>query len=136
MDWPFGDLERGKYGAILADPPWRFRTWSETNQGRAASNHYSLMHTADILALPVQKLADDNCVLFLWISWPMLPQAMSLISAWEFEYKTCAFDWMKANTQQIDMFRDDADPVMGLGYWTRANTEALFAGHTGLTQAP
>lgn len=32
-------------------------------------------------------------------------------------------DWMKADARQVEMFRDDADVQMGLGYWTRANTE-------------
>ena len=125
------NLPKGHYGAILADPPWRFATWNKATAVKrrasgtnvSAAVHYDTMTTEDIAAMPVGDLAADDCCLFMWISWPMLPDAMNLIRAWGFEYKTCAFDWVKAHTQQIDFFRDDADALMGMGYWTRANTE-------------
>ncbi len=131
-DWPFADLERGKYGAILADPPWHFKTYNENGRRRSPDwkrfkgspcRHYETMSAEDIAALPVAELAADDCCLFLWISWPMLPEAMDMIKAWGFEYKTCAFDWMKAHAGQIDMLRDDSDVQIGMGYWTRANSE-------------
>ncbi len=53
------------------------------------------------------------------------------MAAWGFVYKTCAFSWMKARTSQIDMFRDDADASMGMGYWTRANSEVCLLGTRG-----
>lgn len=46
-------------------------------------------------------------------------------------YINCAFDWCKADTSQIDMFRDDADGAMGCGYWTRANTEPCLLATRG-----
>jgi N6-adenosine-specific RNA methylase IME4 len=136
---PFANLPRGHYGAILADPPWRFATWNKaTSIKRRASGtnvcaavHYDTMPSDDIAALPVAELAADNCCLFMWISWPMLPDAMSLISAWGFEYKTCGFDWMKAHASQLDMLRDDSDVLMGMGYWTRANSEPCLLATRG-----
>lgn len=61
----------------------------------------------------------------------MLPQALQVIEGWGFNYKSCGFVWTKANVRQIDMFRDDADPDMLLGYWTRANTEFCLIGTRG-----
>lgn len=124
-------VPEGGFRAILADPPWRFATWNKATAVKrrasgtnvSAAVHYDTMPTDDISSLPVAELAADDCCLFMWISWPMLPDAMRLIEAWGFTYKTCAFDWMKARTQQLDIFRDDADALMGMGYWTRANSE-------------
>jgi N6-adenosine-specific RNA methylase IME4 len=85
----------------------------------------------EVTALPVGDLAAADCCLFLWASWPMLPEAMAVISAWGFEYKTCAFDWMKAHAGQIELFRDDTDALMGMGYWTRANSEPCLLATRG-----
>lgn len=140
MTDPFANLPRGHFKAILADPPWQFKTWNKatTVQARgststytSASVHYRTMAAADIAALPVESVAADDSVLFLWACWPMLKEAFALIDAWGFTYKTCAFDWMKARTQQIDIFRDDADALMGMGYWTRANSEPCLLATRG-----
>ena len=80
-DWPFLGLLDGSYGAIVCDPPWRFRTWSETNQQRSASRYYALMTLDGIKQLPVGELAADDCVLFLRAINPMLPQALETIDA-------------------------------------------------------
>lgn len=136
----FDGLPRGHFKAILADPPWRFKTWNKTETVKArgststytsASVHYHTMAADEIAALPVSDLAADDSVLFLWACWPMLKEAFDLIDAWGFTYKTCAFDWMKARTQQIDIFRDDADALMGMGYWTRANSEPCLLATRG-----
>lgn len=140
MTDPFADLPKGHFRAIYADPPWRFATWNKqtavqkrgsTSTYTSASVHYHTMAADDIAALPVREVAADDCALFLWICWPMLSEAMALIEAWGFTYKTCAFSWMKAHAQQIDMFRDDADASMGMGYWTRANSEPCLLATRG-----
>lgn len=124
MSDPFANLPRGHFGAIYADPPWSFRVWSkDTGSGRSAESHYSTMTMDEIAALPVADLAAPDCVLFMWACWPSLPDALRIIEAWGFDYKTCGFDWMKAHAGQIEMFRDDADVQVGMGYWTRANSE-------------
>jgi N6-adenosine-specific RNA methylase IME4 len=124
MSEPFSDLPRNHFGAIYADPPWSFRVWSkDTGSGRSAESHYSTMSMDEIAALPVADLAADDCVLFMWACWPSLPDALRIIEAWGFTYKTCGFDWMKAHAGQIEMFRVDGDVQVGMGYWTRANTE-------------
>jgi N6-adenosine-specific RNA methylase IME4 len=118
---PFADLPRGHFKAIYADPPWSFRVWNkDTGNGRSAESHYGTMSMAELAALPVAELAADDCALFMWACWPSLPEALGIIDAWGFTYKTCGFDWMKAKASQIDMFRDDGDVQVGMGYWTRA----------------
>lgn len=87
--WPFGNFARGQYGAILADPANRFKTWSGAtavtargSKTKPAMIHYCTMTSAEILALPVAELAAPNCVLFLWGSWPMLQNSLATIDAW------------------------------------------------------
>lgn len=118
----------GKYGCILADPPWRFRTWNETNQHKSASRHYSLMEDEDIKALPVKDAAADNCVLLLWAINPMLPHALETMAAWGFKFKTVALTWAKRMST-------DKAWHFGLGYWTRQNTEQLLLGVRGKPRA-
>jgi N6-adenosine-specific RNA methylase IME4 len=132
-EWPFDDLKRHHYGAIYADPPWSFRVWGEGGGKRngVAKAHYNTMDAGEIAALPVADLAAVDCCLFMWISWPNLIEAIDLISVWGFSYKTCAFAWVKGNIRQPDFFRDDADAYMGLGYWTRANSEVCLLATRG-----
>lgn len=131
-DWPFTGLERGKYGAILADPPWQFKSLWGTAPGPGNRNaDYLTMDVDEIVALPVSELAAPDCALFMWGIWILLPRMNEIIEGWGFRYKTCAFDWMKANPRQLDMLRDDADVQMGLGYWTRANSEFCLLGTRG-----
>ena len=133
-------ISGARFGAILADPPWRFITYNESGRNRcpdwkpfegSPSRHYDTMSTEEIAALPVQSIAAKNCCLFLWTSWPMLKDALTIIERWGFVFKTCAFDWMKAHTGQIDLFRDDYDALMGCGYWTRANSEPCLLATRG-----
>ena len=50
-----------------------------------------------LCALPVETLAAKDCLLFLWATFPMLPEALQLIRAWGFTFKTVAFVWLKQN---------------------------------------
>jgi N6-adenosine-specific RNA methylase IME4 len=89
------------------------------------------MREEELALLRLQDLAAGDCVLFLWVCWPILEQALRLLKQWDFTYKTCAFAWVKANTKQIDLFREDADAFAGLGYWTRANSEVCLLATRG-----
>ena len=138
--WPFGELERGRYGAILADPPWRFKTYNEKGRNRcpdwrtfrgSPSRHYSTLDLQELKDLPVADLCAPDCVLFLWSCWPLLLESIEAIGAWGFTYKTCAFDWTKADVSTISLF-DDGHPVqIGCGYWTRSNTEPCLLATRG-----
>jgi N6-adenosine-specific RNA methylase IME4 len=121
--WPFGSLQRAAYAVILCDPPWRFVTWSAKGQTRAAANHYDVMRLEDIKRLPVVDLAADDCALFLWAINPMLPQALAVMDAWGFTYKTVAFTWAKTTP--------GGKWHLGLGYWTRANSELCLLATRG-----
>jgi N6-adenosine-specific RNA methylase IME4 len=136
---PFADLPRGHFKAIYADPPWQFQAWAgarlsgDRRPCAATKPHYQTMSDEEICALPVADLAAPDCVLFMWMCWPVLERSLRVLDAWGFTYKTCAFAWMKANVRQPDIFRDDANEEvsMGLGYWTRANSEPCLLATRG-----
>lgn len=113
-----------QYGVIYADPPWRFATWSDKGKGRSADLHYPTMRLTEICALPVEQITKDDCVLLLWATMPMLREALQVISAWGFEYKTCGFTWMKTNRKSPSLFT-------GMGYWTRSNAEICLLATRG-----
>lgn len=105
-----------KYGIIYADPPWHYRVYSKKGVGRSAESHYPTMTIEEIQALPVSELADKDCALFMWITFPLLKESLSVLSAWGFKFKTIAFVWIKQNRKSDSLF-------WGMGYWTRANAE-------------
>jgi len=110
-------LPNEKFGVILADPEWRFKTYSrETGMDRAADNHYPTSETDIICARPVQDIAADDCVLFLWATVPMLPDALRVMDAWGFTYKSHCI-WKKDR--------------IGTGYWFRNQHELLLVGVKG-----
>ena len=131
-------MTQNKYGAILADPPWPFRAWSgkdviptrNSSTKIPASAHYDTMSFDDIAALPVSDYAADDCALFCWVVWPSLPDALRVIETWGFEYKTCGFCWVKT-VRDMPLFPDDRIAKMGLGYWTRANSEVCLIATLG-----
>lgn len=135
MTLPFAPLPDGKFGAIYCDPPWHFTRYSEKpsalSKGRAPQDHYYTMTASDMEAMPVASVAAQDCVLLMWSTWPHLRQALSLIEAWGFEYKTCGFDWMKADVSTIDLFPDPRSADMKMGYWTRSNSEPCLLATRG-----
>lgn len=115
-----------RYGVIVADPEWRFEPYSrETGMDRAADNHYSTSDLDVIKARPVQAIAAADCVLFLWATAPMLPQALEVMAAWGFAYKTNAV-WHKQR----------AGEGRGTGYWFLGEHELLLVGVRGEVVAP
>ena len=136
----FSAIPRGQFAAIYADPPWHFKTYNEKGRKRSPdwrpfkgspSVHYDTMSADALRALPIAEVAAPDSVLFLWICWPLLAEALQLIDAWGFTYKTCAFSWTKAHAGQVEMFRDDQDVQIGMGYWTRSNSEVCLLGVRG-----
>ena len=122
-----GTREIMKYKAILADPPWNFKTYSPKGDGRSAKQHYNVMSFDEIKDLGYLKVLDwvaPDCVLFLWDTYPNLKDAFSVMRHWGFEYKTVAFTWVKIN-------QDGVTPFTGMGYWTRANAEICILGTRG-----
>jgi len=103
-----------KYQIIYADPPW-----NETGGGkikRGADRHYKLMKTSEIINMPVLDIVDDNAHLYLWSTNKFIPDALRVMRAWGFEYKTM-ITWVK------DRF--------GLGQYFRGQTEHCLFGVRG-----
>ena len=117
-------LPNKKYGVIYADPPWSFKTYSEKGKDRSPEKHYPVLSIADIIRLPVDRIAKDNAVLLMWVIDPLLDQAFKVIDAWGFKYKTVGFTWAKSNKTKPGFFT-------GLGYWTRGNPEMCLLATKG-----
>ena len=108
------NLPDKKYKIIYADPPWRYQD-RKPPQG-AAEHHYETMLLTDICGLPIQSISDEDCVLFMWATYPLLPEALKVITAWGFTYKSVGFTWVKQNKSGNGYF-------FGLGRWSRGNPE-------------
>lgn len=98
----------------------RGEKWARRN-GRSP---YPVMKTEDIAALPVDALAAKDCVLFLWATYPKLPDALEVMAGWGFRFSTVAFTWVKQNPSRRGFH-------FGLGFWTRQNPELVLLGVRG-----
>ena len=122
--WPFGDLHPLSFDLIVADPPWRFETWSEKGLGKSADAHYTTMDLEAIKALPVGQLARGDCLLLLWTTgWAMATgRAVEVCRAWDFEPVT-ELVWRKVYPS--------GKPRMGPGYRARSLHEPLILAKIG-----
>ena len=117
------DIPRGVYQILVADPPWRFKTYSEKGKlKKSAERHYSTMDLLEIGRLPVAELAAPDCALFLWATAPMLREALWLMEKWNFEYKSNLV-WGKTTRHGRIAF--------GTGYRIRNSHEMLTLGVRG-----
>lgn len=115
-----------RYGVIYADPPWRFEPMSrDTGLDRSADNHYPCAGTEEIRGLAVDELAADDAALFLWATVPMLPDALLVMTAWGFAYRSHVI-WKKVYPGN----------QKGTGYWFRNEHELLLVGARGKVPAP
>ena len=114
----------GKYQIIYSDPPWSFNFQKRNGLSDEAKDRlYPTMKANDIINLPVKSLADNNCVLFLWIMNSELQLALDCIRSWGFTYKTVAFTWVKTTVNGKYCF--------GGGNWTRSNPELCLLATKG-----
>jgi len=115
-----------KYQIIYADPPWKYnsRTNHKTRFRGGACGHYPLMSYKEIKALPIPELADKNCALFLWTTFPYIDKQMELFKYWGFRYRTIGFLWVKLNSK-------NGKPFFGVGYYTKSNPESCMLGMQG-----
>lgn len=114
-----------KFNCIYADPPWQYKVYSQKGQGRSAENHYTTMNKEDIYSLPVSEIAADDCILFLWVTFPCMLEGLETLKSWGFTYKTLGFCWVKRCKKQTHKW------FWGLGFWTRANPEICIIGTKG-----
>lgn len=112
----------GGFDLIMADPPWQFELYSKSGEGKAPQGQYSCMSLEAICALPVEAIASADCLLWLWATNPMLPEAITVLQAWGFEFKT-AGTWVKRTTRGKDAF--------GTGYVLRSSNEPFLIGTRG-----
>ncbi|MGH2506918.1 MAG: MT-A70 family methyltransferase [Gammaproteobacteria bacterium] len=109
--------EVGRFPVIYADPPWRYEYAVSTS--REIENQYPTATLDDLKSLAVPAL--DDCVLFLWATSPKLEEAIDLIRAWGFTYRTSAV-WDKE--------------VIGMGYYFRQQHELLLVATKGSLPVP
>jgi len=111
-----------KYKIIYADPPWAYKNMG--NIQATANSHYNTMSNNDICNLPIKQITNDNCILFLWATFPKIQEALNVITAWGFEYKTVGFTWVKTNIK-------NNKPFFGVGWYTKSNAEICLIGVKG-----
>jgi N6-adenosine-specific RNA methylase IME4 len=114
-------LPTGPFGVIVADPPWHFASNSAARPGRNARRHYPTMRVPEIAALPVRDVAARDCLLLLWVTNPLLDQAMSVLDTWRFDYVSHQV-WDKQ--------------ALGTGYWTRSVHEICLIARRGRPYCP
>jgi len=106
------------YKTIVADPPWAYRNTRTGGSMKSGSKqHYEVMSVDEICGVPVSAITEDDSVLFLWSTVPMLEDAFRVMHAWGFEFKTALF-WHKMGK-------------LGMGYWFRGNVEVCLVGKRG-----
>lgn len=124
MTIPFPDK---KYKIIYADPPWEYSSDPNSKRGiwGLAHQQYQTVSLDDLKKLPVKTISDDDCILFMWATFPNLQQGLDLVKAWGFEYKTVAFVWEKLSKT------NNVEKKYGLGWYTRSNCEIVLLGRKG-----
>jgi N6-adenosine-specific RNA methylase IME4 len=118
-EWP-----KGKYRVIYADPPWQYGDERAGGNHGGAVDHYNTMGINELKNMPIVSLAEDNAVLFLWATAPLLPEALELINAWGFKYKTnFIWDKVKHNMGHYNSVRHELLLIATKGSCTPDNVE-------------
>jgi len=129
-------IKNDKYQIIYADPPWQYKSRMALGKGAkksSAEDYYPVMEMHEIASLKVNEIADQDCVLFIWVTMPKIFEAKQIIESWGFNYKTCAFTWVKRNKIFNQKRYEDRgiDDFMGQGRWTRGNAELCLLATKG-----
>jgi N6-adenosine-specific RNA methylase IME4 len=111
------DFPDKKYNIIYADPPWSYNDKALAGN-RGACCKYDVMTLDNIKNLPIKNITYDDCILFLWITFPQLNKCFEVMESWGFKYKTVAFTWIKKY--------NNGKNFMGMGNWTRSNAEVCM----------
>ena len=116
-----------KYQIIYADPPWDFGnkmySSNKNDHQRKITRSYSVMKTEDICTLPVKDISADDCICFMWTTDAHIPDALKVMEAWGFKYKTVAFIWNKKERS--------GKQVCYMGQWTMKGSEIVLLGTKG-----
>ncbi len=114
----------GGFRVALADPAWTFANYSAKGEEKNASSHYDCMSIDEIKAMPVSALMAKDSVLFLWVTWPLMPQWNVVLKAWGFEFAGLAWEWRKFNPAT-------GKYAFSTGYGTRKNLEPCLLATRG-----
>ncbi len=126
LNWPFGDLIPLSYDVLMIDPPWAFELRSDKGEAKSPQAQYACMPTVEICGLPVGHLASGDAWLWLWATYPMLPDAFAVMEAWGFAYVTGG-SWVKRGSS--------GKLAMGTGYVLRSCAELFLIGRMGAPRA-
>jgi site-specific DNA-methyltransferase (adenine-specific) len=126
-------VQTGKYSVLLADPPWAYHDpMDKDNHWGGAINHYETISTDELCEFKMEiggeeksipDIMETDSVLLLWTTAPMVPDALRVMQAWGYTYKTVAFTWVKKDA--------NGKPTIGLGSYTRSNAEFCLLGVRG-----
>lgn len=117
-------LALGRFGTILADPPWKF----QNKTGKMAPEHkrlfrYHTMTNEEILSMPISDLSLPKSHLYLWVPNALIEFGLEVMKSWGFEYKTMLV-WYKIR-------KDGGPDRRGVGFYFRNVTEVILFGTRG-----
>lgn len=111
-----------RWPVIYGDPNWAYQNWTARKNGAAASV-YDCASIEEICSWPVERIAADDALLFLWATFPHLEGALRVMTEWGFAYVCTPFVWVKTTR--------DGRPAHGPGFWTAAGAEIVLLGRRG-----
>jgi site-specific DNA-methyltransferase (adenine-specific) len=109
-----------KYSIIYADPAW---SYNDKGSRLSADEKYKTINLNEIKKLNINEITENDAILFIWATFPMIQEALDVIKAWGFKYKTLGFSWIKLNK--------NGTPCFGVGHYTRSNCEVCLIGVKG-----
>lgn len=113
-----------RFRLLYADPPWAYRNCNRAKKfSGTAGTVYQTWSINEMARWDVVRLAEPDSLLFLWATFPTLPQALQLMEAWGFSYVTAPFVWSKTYPS--------GKPFCGVGFWTRNGAEVVLLGRRG-----
>jgi len=117
-----------KYNVIYADPPWHYGSKAAVNNAKgskikALSEHYNTMSLAELKTMPIKNITADDAACFMWVTDSHIDEAIEILKAWGFKYKTIAFNWIKTTSK--------GNYCKNVAPWTMKSSEICLIGTKG-----
>ena len=127
-------MVESKYKIIYADCPWKYEKLNMYEYKGVNKEVYPRMEIEEIKSLPVKDMADDNSLLFLWVTTPMLKKGLEVIESWGFEFSTIVFVWVKTYKGKsiAKALPREKKIITGMGRYTRNSVELVLLGKRGV----